>query len=126
MGIYDESYGIEEKPDKDPQDAFTTVYPIMVRTHLVASEVVYREDLVYIAGSEEKAREWCKRNTDIAPKDEEKHWWWFAILLEAVDGEYSGIRGLACLLDWDANELHYQPVNGYIRTMIPESDGSGI
>jgi hypothetical protein len=68
---------------------------------------------LYIASTQELAEAWCKRNTDIEMRNDKDRWWWFCIMQEAIDGEFSGIRGQVALLDWDGNSINYDPVNGY-------------
>lgn len=97
---------------------WTTVYPIFIRMKqpLKYQDLdipVVNESLAYIASTEELAEAWCKKNTDYNLRDVKDMHWWFAITQEAIDGEYSGIKGLIKLLDWDANEIELDPVQGY-------------
>lgn len=103
----------EPTAPKNPQDAYMKIYPVFLRKRLLNSEVKYSETLMYVASKEHLAKEWCERNLDIEIKDDPEHCWWFAITQEAVDGEYIGVKGLVCLLDWDGKEINYQPVDGY-------------
>ncbi len=101
-----------------PQESFTmevtVVYPIMVRSIVHNNTYRYTDSLGYVASSLEKAREWCQSNKDINPRDEQ-NWWWFVIMNEAVDGEYTGISGVAEMLDWDAKHIERQPLSGYTK-----------
>jgi hypothetical protein len=92
---------------------YTIVYPVSMRKSLKNSEVRYDDSLVYIASSIERAKEWCKRNLDLESKNDPDHWWWFAVSQEAIDGDYSGVKGLVCLLDWNGEEIAHQPLEGY-------------
>lgn len=101
---------------------YTIVYPVFLRKRLKDSEVKYDDSMMYIAGSVEKAKEWCQRNTDLETKNDPEHWWWFAVTQEAVDGDYSGIKGLMCLLDWDGKEISMQPLDGYKKAEEKENE----
>lgn len=98
---------------ENPQLDWTVVYPIFVRRRLANEVVRWEDSLVYIASTPEKAFEWCKNNTDIERRDNPERWWWFVVNQEAIDGDYSGIKGLVQLLDWDGNPIQYDPVHGY-------------
>jgi hypothetical protein len=97
----------------NPRDQWTILYPVLLRRKLDHPEVRYDDTLVYLASSMESAIDWCKRNTDIERRDNKDRWWWFVITEEAIDGDYSGIKGTMAVLTWDAEPATYDPVHGY-------------
>lgn len=107
------TFGPETEKQAFSASDYTIVYPVSLRKNLNDSEVKYDDSLMYIASTVEKAKEWCMRNLDIEAKDDPSHWWWFAISQEAIDGDYSGIKGLICLLDWNGADIPLQPLEGY-------------
>lgn len=105
----------------DPQSAWVKVFPVFVRSMIDSNKVNYVDTLVYIAGSEEGAEDWCSRNTDIESHDSD-NWWWYVITQEAIDGEFSGIRGVVKMLDWDAKPITRQPLKGYKTNNVKEGN----
>ena len=111
---YDSDDTANNMTQEECRKAWTTVYPVMMRTILHDNAYKFTDTLVYIASSPENAKDWCERNTDVEAHDE-KNWWWFVINQEAIDGEYSGIRGVVEMLDWNAKSIDLQPIDGYTK-----------
>ena len=67
--------------------------------------------IMHVASTEAKAIAWCKANTNIEEKQDDKPWW-FAISSEEVDVSDSEC-GDIMFLDWNGEFVVNQPIEGY-------------
>lgn len=69
--------------------------------------------VLHVASSRSKALAWAKWNLDVEAKDEGRRWW-FAIYYETVDSDRPFVEaGDLFFVDWNGNETHKQPLDGY-------------
>lgn len=85
--------------------------------YIVEHKICFRETRVqenvvmHVASTEAKAIEWCKKNTNIEEKKDDKPWW-FAISSEEVDASSLDFSDII-FLDWNGNRIQNQPLDGY-------------
>ena len=88
---------------KETGSSLFDVYAVEIRQYAQGGAQgagsAYSSEVVYLASSEEKALEWCRRNTEFAFHHPDKPWN-FAIRRRSVDTELMG-GGLVLVVDWD-------------------------